>query len=342
MPDQKSLLDFWSGIGLSAGYGAIGGFVYGIAALIDSGRNEQGQYELLKRVPWQLYLFGRVLVGLGGGIAALMIVLGMGRFDVPKTEPELSIARLSLAAVSFVAGFIAYRLLPAVAARLENELVKTQEKLQDAEKRTDSLQERVDATGAQIEAYNALNSDLGTAMEFLNLAQQPTGHRDQLIERLEKHREAFPLHRKLNIVLGRLYRESKEDFDSAIDVLETFVKRKITAGEGKDRDTADALFNVACYCSLKMGFTTGEKRKNLEDRAVAAITQSVALAPANAIDVQTDRDLKNLRESGRIQHLLKEPLADPGHDETPSNIKDTSAPSDLSKDANVEKSQNPK
>jgi hypothetical protein len=91
-----------------------------------------------------------------------------------------------------------------------------------------------------------------------------------------------------------------------------------------------------------MGFTTGEKRKNLEDRAVAAITQSVALAPANAIDVQTDRDLKNLRESGRIQHLLKEPLADPGHDETPSNIKDTSAPSDLSKDANVEKSQNPK
>ncbi|HMD71669.1 MAG TPA: hypothetical protein VKF41_10025 [Bryobacteraceae bacterium] len=337
MPDQKSMLDFWSGISLASGYGALGGFVYGIAALIDGGKNEQGQYEVLKRVPWQLFLFGRVLVGLGGGIAALMITLGMGRFDVAKTQQELSITRLGLAAVSFVAGFIAYRLLPAVAARFENELLKTQEKLHDTEKRTDSLQERVDATTTQIEAYNALNSDLGTAMEFLNLAQQPAGHRDQLIERLEKHREMFPLHRKLNIVLGRLYRESKEDFDSAIEVLETFVKRKITAGEGKDRDTADALFNVACYCSLKMGITTGDKRKNLEDKAVAALTQSVALLPANAMDVQTDKDLENLRQSGRIQQLLAQPSADPGHDGKPSHTEDTVGPSGMSNKGDAQK-----
>jgi hypothetical protein len=330
MPDQKSLLDFWSGISLAAGYGALGGFVYGIAALIDGGKNDKGEYELLKKVPWQLYLFGRALVGLGGGIAALMITLGMGRFDIPKTESELSVVRLSLAAVSFVAGFIAYRLLPAVAARLENELVRTQEKLQHAEKRTDTLQKKVDASSAQIEAYNALNSDLGTAMEFLNLKDQPAGHREQLIERLEKHRETFPLHRKLNIVLARLYRESKEDFDTAIDVLETFVKRKTTAGEGKDRDTADALFNLACYCSLKMGFTTGEKRKSLEDKGVAAITESVALLPANALDLQTDDDLKNLRATGRIESLLKKPLADAGHTATPSNPEVTVAPTTLS------------
>jgi hypothetical protein len=141
-----------------------------------------------------------------------------------------------------------------------------------------------------------VDSDVQTAIGALMQAPLQVGRIDQLINLLEEHRKKFPLKRKLNIVLARLYAEGKGELDKSIEVLNQFVEIKRTARE-LDEDLADALWNIACNYSSKLGGADGSGRKEIGAKALKALKQSLELVPSYAKDVETDPDLKPLRDA---------------------------------------------
>ena len=212
--------------------------------------------------------------------------------------------------LGFLGGYLLTRMFLGPAFRLADQATTSglEEKLEE----THALAVAAQAASQAADKQGAVNSDLETAVGELNKPDHPPARIDQLIVTLQEHRKAAPLHRKLNIVLARLYGEGKRNFDDAIRVLQEFIDQKRSAHQEKDADTADAFFNIACYYSQKMEEATADIRNKLEDEGINAIKSSLEILPQNAADVLVDRDLTELRKSSRLQELLKsvkEPLS---------------------------------
>jgi hypothetical protein len=152
-----------------------------------------------------------------------------------------------------------------------------------------------------------VSSVVGTAMEELTRRPLQEGAIDRLIGELTNYRERYPLKRKLAIVLARLYAEGEKRMNEAIEVLQSFIRSK-TAAKQIDGDVADALFNLACYDSLKMEVLAGNERNACGERALDALMRSIQIAPQNAKDVDTDPDLKTLRDSEDFGPRLRQML----------------------------------
>lgn len=149
-----------------------------------------------------------------------------------------------------------------------------------------------------------VDSDVETAITALRQAPRQLGRIDQLINLLEEHRKRFPLKRKLNIVLARLYAEGKGELDKSIEVLNQFVKIKRKARE-LDEDLADALWNVACNYSSKLDGADADRRKDIGAKALKALKQSLELVPSYAKDVVTDPDLEPLRNAPEFADAVR-------------------------------------
>ena len=156
-------------------------------------------------------------------------------------------------------------------------------------------------------AQTEINADVETAIEELKKdeADRPPARMSQLLRKLESHRRKNPLHRKLNIVLARVYREGKGDVDSAIKVLQDFIEAKERANQANDRDTADAYFNIACYYSQQLQGATGAMRDELEEKGLGALEKSLEILPENVEDIDRDKDLTELRKSPRVIELVR-------------------------------------
>lgn len=207
-------------------------------------------------------------------------------------------------ALGFLCGYLLTRMFLGPAFHLADQATS----VGLAEDQLAHLFSRVEAAQADSQAARELsdvNSDVTTSIDELSdPASLAPGRLEQLIARLEGHLSNQPMHRKLNIVLARLYAEGKKNFDEAIRVLKAFIERKVEAGQS-DQDMADVLFNLACYYSLKMEGTAGAVYKRLEEQGLDAIKKSIEISPNNAQDVLADPDLKNLRDAGHIQALLQ-------------------------------------
>ncbi|HEY6765415.1 MAG TPA: hypothetical protein VI386_11630 [Candidatus Sulfotelmatobacter sp.] len=196
--------------------------------------------------------------------------------------------------LGFLGGYLLTRMFLGPAFRLADQAT------------TSGLEEKLEQTHAlaiAVDEKNTLNSDLETAVGELSKPDRPPARIEQLIATLGIHRQTFPLERKLNIVLARLYAEGSKNYDEAIRVLEEFIRRKALANQGRDVNTADALFNIACYFSKKMEGTTGEVWNQLEEKGFNSIRTSVDIQPQNAKDILVDRDLAELAKSPRVKQL---------------------------------------
>jgi len=266
--------------------GFLGGLVSAIGAMIESGRDSHGRYIATKGVPVWFFLLGRSVVGIGGATAVLLASLSVNKFT-GSSDIDL----LALSALCFVAGSIGYRLLPMVAAQLEK-------RIGEAEKKAEEAVKKVEKTSDSVELAKVVVS----AMGVLDRKEQMPAIVDQTIDNLERLSKEFPTERSLHIVLGRMYREKKQDFDKAISVLRGFIKRK---GKARDKDVADAYFNIACYQSLMAKVQTGEAKQKLIEEGLSALRSSLEIVPENDQDARTDDDLEELRAAPNFSEALK-------------------------------------
>jgi len=274
--------------------GLAGGLVNAVTQLADSGKSEQ-DYAAAKGVPLWLFVVSQCAVGVGGALAFMLVLIWVGKFpDTPAKPSEW----LFLITLSFVAGFVGHRILTRVAARLEKQV-------------EDELQKRLPEVKAEVarkEVDPKMRAALAVMSAFTNLSNKkgvlPQTFTEDVRE-LEAARKDLPLHRQVNIVLGRLYAEGLSDLDRAIAVLSEFIEKKTAAGQGADKDTADSLFNRACYYSHKAKDVSGEEADRLKKLALADLEASIRLAPENIEDAKEDPDLAPIRETGQFKNLLE-------------------------------------
>jgi hypothetical protein len=237
----------------------------------------------------------------------------VGRGLGPGLETVASGIVIYFLGLGFLCGYLMTRMFLGPAFRLADQA--TRSGLAAELKETRAIAEAAKAVSQAAKADSQLakekgtvDSDVQTAMEELNKPDHPPARMDQLIEILRGYLRDNPLHRKLNIVLGRLYAEGKRDLDGAIDVLQKFIAKKTQENQANDRDTADAFFNIACYYSKKMEETQEEIRKEFEEKGIAAIRNSLEILPQNAADVLVDNDLSELRRSESVKQLVETTL----------------------------------
>jgi ribosomal protein S18 len=259
--------------------------VSAIGALVEGG-TEDGRYAAVKGVPVWVFIVGRCVVGVGGAAAVLLAALSVNKFT-GSSDVDL----LALTTLCFVAGSIGYRLLPIVAAQLEKRLGEVEKK---ADRAVKAAKEGADLA--------SVTSSVLVALQVLDRSEELNAVVDRTIGDLEKLSLQFPQERALHIVLGRLYAEKKHDYDKAIAVLRKFITKK---GKTKDKDVSDALFNVACYLSLKLAEATDEPTiRDLRAEGARALAECLAILPGSLQDAKDDPELAALRDTAEGQRIL--------------------------------------
>ena len=284
--------------------GALGGLLYAIQQLVDKGKRNGGYEAATRGVPLWLFFLARGFMGLGGAAAVVMVLIMVGKYtDTPWQTSQW----LFLIFLAFVSGFAGHRFLPGVAAKLEGQIQDLGKRTEDIGKDAEEIGKRTKEIGKRTEELQEeLQRELAVAMGLLNLerAKVLPLEIDQDIKRLETASAKFPLSREVHIVLGRMYRWKRSSYKKAIEVLSEFLRNKEDAGQGGDKDAADALFNRACYYS--MGSADVQPSEAAESRHLAFedLGRSLRLSPENAKDANADPDFDPLRGDPRFQALL--------------------------------------
>ena len=281
--------------------GALGGSVQWLSNLVQELKQKDKVATRKDIAP--LPMFTQALVGCGGALATTLVLIAVGKFPEDPSKDWLFLVSLS-----FVAGFIGHRLLPIVAARLEQQIAESKRASEEAKKASEqakqvaeqatkdvgkgrAVDEAVDATFIALQKADLENEDL------------PAERIQTYIRYLEDLSKEEPTKRKLHIMLGRLYRRLGS-YDEAIGVLSRFIEAKEAAGQGSDEHTADAFYNRACCRSVKSKQEEGREADELKKEAVDDLGKSVALSPQNATEAKTDNDFDALREDETFRTLV--------------------------------------
>ena len=283
--------------------GALGGCVQWLSNLVQELKLEDKVARAKDIAP--VPMFTQALVGCGGALATTLVLLAVGKFP----EAPLNLEDwLFLVSLSFVAGFIGHRLLPIVAARLEQQIAESkraskeakeasQQARQVAEQATKdvgkgrAVDEAVDATFIALQKADSENEDL------------PAERIQTYIQYLENLSKQEPTKRKLHIMLGRLYRKLGS-YDEAIGALSRFIEAKTAAGQGSDEHTAAALYNRACYRSQESTHKEGREAYELREEAVEDLRKAVTLSPQTATEAKTDDDFDPLKGDEAFRTLV--------------------------------------
>jgi hypothetical protein len=250
------------------------------------GYAQDGRYVAVKEITVWVFILGRCVVGVGGAAAVLLAALSVNKFTGSS-----NVDLLALTTLCFVAGSIGYRLLPMVAAQLEKRLGEVEKK---ADRAARTAKEGADMAN--------VTSSVLVALQVLDRKEELTAVVDRTIGQLEALSRQFPQDRALHIVLARLFAQKKNDKDRAIATLRKFVANK---GKTRDKDVSDALFNIACYLSLKLAEETNpEKKARLTADGTKALAECLAIVPGNLQDAKTDPELSALRATDETHKIL--------------------------------------
>lgn len=105
----------------------------------------------------------------------------------------------------------------------------------------------------------------------------------------------MPTERRTAILLGRLYRQ-EEQLSKAIEVLSEVVAARQKEGSGSDVDTADILYNRACYLALMAATRPEPEKSELMQKAEADLKRSIEISPTNRSEAAVDPDMKLLEK----------------------------------------------
>jgi hypothetical protein len=313
-PTAFSLDEFWLSILLTAVPGVLGGITYSVSVFLKETNAKDAAWPPSGRLPKYAFIAAHALNGFGGALAALLVTLWANRFPDPFFELK---AWLSLVSTGFVAGYIANRLLPAIADSLYNRLKQLSQKADEAgmkadeaggkvadmRKEVDEASKRVAAAEMKAKVAAKLATDMVRASDYL--AKQDFAQKSITMAQIAKLSglvELVPVNRTLNFLLVRLFDEALGDSQSAIAVLNSFIEAKRRSGEDEDADTADALWNLASYFEAEADAgTTSENRT----KAIEALKQSLQRVPAYYSDLMTDEGFAELRKSPEAGEMVR-------------------------------------
>ncbi len=309
-----SIQDFWLAIALTAIPGILGGVTYGASVFLKEIKAQGTDWPPSGNLSKFAFFSAQALSGMGGSLAALLVTLWANRF--PDQFYEIK-TWLTLVCTGFVAGYVANRLLPAIADSLYNRLKQLSDKAEEAGVKAEETRQAVNQANERVTAAEQKTK------QAVQLATEMVRTRDYLagkdfaqrsktmtqIATLTGLTESFPTNRTLSILLARLYDEAVGDRQNAIAVLTAFLEAKKKIGADNDADTADALWNLANYFEVE-----GQQRKDpaFRTKAVEALKQSLQLVPAYYSDLLKDQDFAPLTESeeGRAMLLAFKPIYD--------------------------------
>lgn len=305
-------MGYWLALGLICISGIMGGIVYGISSLLDSGKTEKKDasgnrilaYEILKGIPLEVFFLGRAMVGAGGAIALVLVLIATKHYDNQYETGNL----LFLTTVCFVAGFIGHRVLNEVASKLVKQIAETTAKDVAESKAKEVVEERVTEVQKENREYGNVMVAISQALQVLRDPNPDRATVQLRVAELEGWRKQakYSSDRLLNIVLGNLYAKGLKDLDRAIQVLQEFTAEKLKEGtSGKDIDYADAMFNIACYYARAMVAAAGDEKSNLRTKALDTLKISVDVSPSNGADAETEADFRPLWEDPEFKLIVE-------------------------------------
>jgi hypothetical protein len=290
---------FWLTIALTAIPGILGGLTFGVSVYLKAIDAKDDKWPPSGHLGGTLFFLAQSISGFGGAIAALLVTLWANRFPKDLSDP---VALLTLAATGFVAGYVANKLLPAIADSVYNKLAKLAEKTDATANKADEASEAV----ARAEAKAKLAIDLATvlvrAKDYLGTQPFVPAQTADLLTTLNLLNKEFPTNRTLNILLARVYDEAAGERSKAIEVLQGFIAAKTKAGEGKDIHVAAAWWNIANYEEFDYKTT---RTPALRTAAVKALENALGIDKQTYYEKVTgDDDFKDLIASAEGQQLL--------------------------------------
>jgi|GEM_PF-5088175 len=312
-----SIDEFWFAIALTAIPGVLGGITFGVSVFLKEIKAHREDWPPSGNLSKLAFFSAQALSGMGGSLAALLVTLWANRFPDPFYEIK---AWLSLVCTGFVAGYVANRLLPAIADSLYNRLTKLAEKADEAGNKAEEAKQAVSEAQKQTRMATQMASEMVRVRDYLagkDFSQQQKTQ--ALIATLNESVKYFPSIRTLSILLARLYDQAANDRQSAIDVLVRFIEAKKQIGEGSDASTADAYWNLADYyyyerpdyCEEKDGvqiFAARAVRKDaaLLSKGVDSMRESIQRVPSYYQALLEDQDFTAMRESPEGMTMLSE------------------------------------
>lgn len=314
-----SAQEFWLAIGLTAIPGILGGVTYGVSVFLQEIKAQTSDWPPSGNLSKSAFFSAQALSGMGGSLAALLVTLWANRFPEPFFEIQ---AWLSLVCTGFVAGYVANRLLPAIADSLYNRLKQLSDKADEAGVKAEETRQAVNQANERVSAAEQKTRQAELlATEMLHtrdyLAGKDFSRRSQTLTQiatLTGLTESFPTNRTLNILLARLFDEALGDRQNAITVLNAYLEAKKNSGNDNDTDTADALWNRAEYQYFEV---EGQQRQPRTDpamrtKAVESLKRSLQLIPAYYDELLKDLDFAPLIESeeGKAMLLAVKPQYD--------------------------------
>lgn len=218
------------------------------------------------------------VIGLSGAIAIQFIFVLLQSFKDDNTTTNI----LFLFSISVAAGFGARHLLPQLTEGLKKKIEGFDQKVMKVDEKTKEMTNELHEARFTLHLTHAL-SPSATESE-----------RREAIEILTKRIPSDPMNRLNTILLGRLHRAQK-NYQSAIDVLDNFLRRKEGKGE-RDKDYEDVSYNMACYYALLHAEAEDEARKEeYKNNALKSLARSFEKSDENKINARTDSDFDSLR-----------------------------------------------
>ncbi len=293
MPEHE--IELYKLLMLIAIPGALGGFCTGIHDIIvdgfDYGKKLNRNYKKII-----ITLIGKVIIGAICAFASFLFVFWLAKVSTIEKMDNI----ITIICVSILGGIISFKALPQISEKFRKELLMAKEEVQEIKEKQGQSYKKMeinDVLGTAETAFGTMHpADLKKA-------------RDQLLDLTDKN----PTHRKLHIYLGRINFESGE-LDQAIIVLRQFISNlDIFNADKSERDPhyyvdkADALYNIACYFSLKAKEThqankPSEDVNRLLEESLVALTPAIKYNPENKEFSTDDSDfdfLKGHQEFGK-------------------------------------------
>ena len=248
---SPSSLGFSGLLALLAIGGAIGGMLDVLNKIDLTAEGYESAGVKVARSDVLVLLLRNASVGIGGSLALTAVRIWLDSFESTTTEPLHLLFNLS---VSVVAGFAARTLLPTIASKLEKQVAAQGEELSDQKQELETLESQVAEQMAELE-YQEQMAQARVALD----EGAVDSDRKRAFDALSSILEANPVDRRAAIWLGRIHAEaSTPDFDKAIAQLTKFLEEKTSRGQGEDGDAAAAMYNRACYSSLKSEVLGGQ------------------------------------------------------------------------------------
>ncbi len=286
---ESILSQFWLTLALVGIPGVLGGLTNGISIFLRPENEDGGKSPSGETLPKRSYYLAYAVTGLGGSLAALLVILWAQRF--PKGAFSLE-DLLTLTCTGFVAGYIANKLLPAIANSFYKKLTDLSEQQAELAKKSEQ------GIGNAV----SLSTELTRAKDYLASGSFVAGQTEKLIASLSSLVKTYPTNRPLNILLSRTWDEASKNRRKALDVLEAFIKAKLDAQE-KDEDLAAAYWNCANYFEADFKETNQPIART---QAIEALRKTLECSPSYLNQLLKDEDFAKLRAAAVGKRLLED------------------------------------